>query len=176
MHPGSIYAAFGSKAGLYCQALELYADDLIAAQAAHLRRTTPILSGLAAALSNCYPAAQNQGPLAACFICKSLMETGIDDPQIRATQARLALAIEDQFTDVFTQAKSAGELPEERDCRALAQRLQVVLFGISAFALRPDREVEVRGMMEKLSINISSMDAYRRSAWPADIFLGEPSP
>ncbi len=157
MHPGSIYAAFGSKAGLYCRALELYADELIAAQAEYLQQANPVLSGLAEALSNCHPAAQNTGSLAACFISKSLMETGIDDPEVQATQTRLALAFENQFTEVFDSAKSAGELPDDADCRTLAQGLQVALSGISAFALRPDRADVVKRMMFDLASDIKNL-------------------
>ncbi|MBT8155744.1 TetR/AcrR family transcriptional regulator [Epibacterium ulvae] len=162
MHPGSIYAAFGSKAGLYCRALELYADDLIAAQAGYLQQADPVLSGLATALSNCHPAAQNTGSLAACFISKSLMETGIDDPEVQATQARLALSFEDQFTEVFDRAKTAGELPEDADCRSLAQGLQVALAGISAFALRPNRHDAVKRMMAQLCGDIKDLASDRR--------------
>lgn len=157
MHPGSIYAAFGSKAGLYCRALELYADDLMTAQWTSLQQADPVLPGLASALSNCHPAAQNEGPLAACFITKSMMETGIEEPEVRETQTRLAMAVEDQFFDVFTRAQSIGELPKNVDCRALAQGLQVALAGISAFALRPDRAQDVKRMMSELTSDIKDL-------------------
>lgn len=156
MHPGSIYAAFGSKAGLFARALQLYADQMMSGHYADCVGETK-LHALAEAVRQSHPIAQHDGPKAACFICKSLMETGIDAPEVHAALNRLADAFEDQFTEMFEQARSAGELAPDADCRALAQSVQTALAGISTLVLRPNRQEQARQMLEQLALDIVAL-------------------
>lgn len=154
MHPGSIYAAFGSKSGLYCAALTHYAEQFTADLQLRLDDCDNALFALASIVENRHPVSMNSGALAGCFLNKSIMETGIDLPEIRTTQQELLEQAEERFSAVFAQAQQQGHLAMEADCLALARDLQASLAGIAVFAIRDERRAVAADMVARLAKRI----------------------
>jgi AcrR family transcriptional regulator len=149
MRPGSLYAAFGSKDGLYCEALERYAGAGAVELAQHMRHHDSIIGGLqhylrniARACATCEPA-----PSRACMIVKTLLETS-HTHQGLSDQAREILAgIEKGLTEQLDEAARRGELQTDVDTARLARLLQSQIMGLRAIAERdlPTEQIEALG-------------------------------
>ncbi len=157
MHPGSIYSAFGSKAGLYCRAMEFYAEQLMVQQQRQLKMSESVLEALARSVREIQPVANGTAPMPVCFLNLALMETGIQDAEVITTRSRLILAAEEGLATAFRQAKANREIAQTADCEALAQSLQAALAGISLFALRPERQHVAAQMIANLVIQIRGL-------------------
>ncbi|MCA8883332.1 MAG: TetR/AcrR family transcriptional regulator [Rhodobacteraceae bacterium] len=170
MHPGSIYAAFGNKESLFRMALDRYATQMAAEQARIADEAPGILEGLARFIGGGHPVARGDLPVPACFLAKTTLDTGVDQPEIRAALHDLLDRSEAAFADRFRAAQAAGELSPDADPDRLARRLQVELTGIGFYALRPNRRGAARQMAVDLADDIRRLgDAGRpgTTAWLA---------
>ncbi len=160
MRPGSIYATFGSKDGLYSEALARYAEAGGAELARHMAGYDSIVDGLKGYLrkiaSDC--ADKDEVPSRACLIVKTLLEasnthTGHSD------QARDILgAIEHSFSELLEEAKQRGELKDSTDCARLARLMQSQIMGLRSIA---ERNLS-SGDLEALGDDMAHiLDAYR---------------
>lgn len=157
MHPGSIYSAFGSKEKLFRMALEHYANDLAKTRDETVEHAPSILDGLAQFVSGDHPIARDDLPVPACFLAKTMLDTGVDQPRIRDVLNGLLDQTETSFATMFRAAREAGELPETADPDALARRLQVSLTGIGFYALRGNRRETARDMANDLAREIRGL-------------------
>lgn len=141
MRPGSIYAMFGSKEGLFREALEAYFADMGDQMRFHVDRAGSPLAGLKAYIRSlpeqCALSAEPDGPpTAACMMVKTLLEIGEDVPELRETVNRLFDEIEASLTGLLQQAVDQGELPPATDCGRLARLVQAQIIGLRSFAQR----------------------------------------
>ncbi len=163
MHPGSIYAAFGSKSGLYCAALTHYADHFLTELQHQLDKSENALVVLASLVENHHPVAVNSGALAGCFLNKSIMESGIDSPDIKATQQTLMEQAEQRFAGVFELAQRQGHLSQQADCTSLARDVQAALAGIAVFSVRDERKSVAAEMIARLAVRIRGLSENQRA-------------
>ena len=137
MRPGSIYAAFGSKDGLFSEALARYAEQGGEELAGHMRQYDSVVDGLQAYLRKVAASCQQDAcPSRACMIVKTLLETSHTNSAL-ANQAETVLgAIEATLAGLLEQARARGELIESADCGRLARFLQAQIMGLRAMAER----------------------------------------
>ncbi|MBE3637594.1 TetR/AcrR family transcriptional regulator [Mangrovicoccus algicola] len=136
MRPGSIYAAFRSKEGLYRAALDLYAGrmqaelrDLALAAPAPLAALQAHLRAIAG--QSC----GTQRPSSACMLVKALL----DHPQEGALRDLVLThldGVEQILAEAFARAGEMGELPRGSDPARLARRMQTYVFGLKIQAQR----------------------------------------
>lgn len=163
MRPGSIYAAFGSKAGLFLAALERYAEALGEEFALVMDSARSPVAGIEAYLRNvahaCGTAGQTDGwPIPGCMLVKTILEAGQDNAEVRASAEQLLAAVEDRLTELVKAAQAAGELREDAAPRRLARLLQAQIMGLRAFAQRTVDAQDVQQLAEDMS---SVLDRYR---------------
>ncbi|MCM0614001.1 TetR/AcrR family transcriptional regulator [Marinobacter sediminum] len=138
MRPGSIYATFGSKDGLYSEALVRYAEAGGRELAEHMTHYDSILSGLKDYLRKIANGCTDSEdvPSRACLIVKTLLESS-NTHTGHSDQAREILgAIEQSFSELLEEAKRRGELKESTDCSRLARLLQSQIMGLRSIAER----------------------------------------
>ncbi|MEC9434246.1 MAG: TetR family transcriptional regulator [Pseudomonadota bacterium] len=137
MRPGSIYAAFGSKLGLYREALDRYAATTGEEYDRAVDGRGP-LAGLAefARAVGRRMAGPPQGR--ACLLVRTLMECAGAEPELRAEADRLLARFEARLAARFEAARAEGELPPDADPARLARRMQARLMGLRAYAQRED--------------------------------------
>jgi len=163
MRPGSIYAAFGSKDGLFQEALDYYARLAMT----ELERTlskypNSPLTGLAVYLRQLGGIIDKKLPSRACMLVKSLFELGArEQSALQKVEAMLA-GMEAQFIDCFTEAQRIGELDSELDSVRLARRLQAEIMGLRAFA---QRDVDSAAVHELADDMAQSIEALRNDAF-----------
>ncbi|MGW3557849.1 TetR/AcrR family transcriptional regulator [Streptomyces sp. NPDC000963] len=127
----SIYATFGSKHELYLKALDRYAETQDPRIVEELSAPGPALPGVRALVRRfAAEAAADEGRLNGCFVTNSAAELG---PRDAAVARRVELSweqVETLLHAALTRARAGGELPADRDPRALARMFLVLLQGV----------------------------------------------
>ncbi|MFY0619547.1 TetR/AcrR family transcriptional regulator [Shimia sp.] len=151
MHPGSLYAAFGSKAQLYCLSLERYTQAISAAREHAQETSTSVLDGLATFIEHAHPVSAGIAPLPVCFLVKATLETGQGNETIDAKLSELLNQNEMLFADIYQDAADKGELPKSSDPKRLARQLTADLAGLCFYALRAKDSSAIGGMIADLA-------------------------
>lgn len=149
MRPGSIYATFGSKDGLYSEALTRYAEAGGAELAEHMAGYDSIVDGLQDYLRRIARGCTGKGsaPSRACLIVKTLLESSNTHPGLSKQAQAILGAIEQSFANLLEKAREQGELAAATNSRRLARLLQSQILGLRSIAERnlPDAELEALG-------------------------------
>lgn len=160
MRPGSLYATFGSKSGLFTEALAAYAarsgDDfrqMLAGSPGIVDGLQGYLRSLAQCCGSTAPA-----PARACMLIKTLLEVNAEDAALLTQVEAMLAAFERRLAEALNRAKAAGELRAEVDCARLARLLQAQIMGLRSFAQRgvPDAQI-----VELADDMVSMLDGYR---------------
>ena len=124
MKPGSIYAAFENKENLYLLALERY----FMASRKGFRENVASASSSLAALADHFRSYARMVPgdkgRQACMLTKTMVDTRTTEPAIAAVTRDYLDAMQREFAEAFSMARSRGELPETADPKRLARRFQ----------------------------------------------------
>jgi len=157
MRPGSIYAAFGSKDGLFQEALDYYARlGLTELERILSHHESPLL-GLAAYVRQLGGIRDKELPSQACMLVKSLLELGARE-QVALQKVEMLLAgMETRFIDCFSAAQQLGELDNELDATRLGRRLQAEIMGLRAFAQRDVDSAAVHALAEDMALSIEAL-------------------
>jgi TetR/AcrR family transcriptional regulator, transcriptional repressor for nem operon len=136
---GSLYHAFGDKAGMFCRTLGLYRQEVQAALIHALRGDDP-----QAALTRFFQllaqAASRPGRPRGCMI-DDLQRCCDRLPEAVAREAKAADAMETALFDLFVRAKNANSLAPEADCRALARFYAALARGVAGSEPEPIEDV-----------------------------------
>ena len=140
----SVYATFGSKRDLYAKALERYEEIQDARILNELSRPGAVLPAVAAVVeryaSECTSDRRQRG----CFVTNTAAELGPHDAGA-AQQVELSWRrLETLLHSALLRAQSQGELPPDRDPRALAHLLLVLMQGMRVIGKVSDDPRRVR--------------------------------
>lgn len=153
MRPGSIYAAFGSKDGLFVSALDRYGTEMGREFAEVMGGAGSPVAGIrcylrtvarACAASSADDDAEGAWPTPGCMLVKTLLELHDDDGQLHARAQRVLAEVEMILTARLTEAKARGELRSEAVPRRVARLVQAQIMGLRVFA---EREVDARAVL-----------------------------
>ncbi|RKN39309.1 TetR/AcrR family transcriptional regulator [Streptomyces hoynatensis] len=146
----SIYATFGSKHELYLKAMDRYAETRDSALLAELSQPGPALPAVRAVVRRfAAEAASPEGRLNGCFVTNTAAELAPHDP---AAARRVEISwehIETLLHSALVRAQAQGELPEDRDPRALARMLFVLLQGVRIVGKASNDSARVRDAAEQ---------------------------
>lgn len=160
MRPGSIYATFGNKDGLFSEALASYAEQGGREMAEHMARYDSIIEGLQAYLRTLAASCgQADGkPSRACMIVKTLLESSNTHPALAQQANGILAAIEHSIAQLLEQARSRGELVASTDCGRLARLIQAQIMGLRAMAERDPEAQTLRDLGDDMA---ALLDRYR---------------
>ncbi len=156
MRPGSIYAAFGSKAGLFGKALERYSraisEDFVRATEAVESPVEGIRHYLREVARACAGAGGSEAawPTPGCMLVKTVLELGDEEPAIREQANQVLAEVESLLTARLSEAKARGELRPDVQPRRLARLLQAQIMGLRVFAVRDVSPRAVRELGEDM--------------------------
>ncbi|MFD8332988.1 TetR/AcrR family transcriptional regulator [Streptomyces solisilvae] len=146
----SIYATFGSKHELYLKAMDRYAETHDPYLLAELSQPGPALPAVRAVVRRfAAEAASPEKRLAGCLVTNTAAELAPHDP---AAARRVELSwdrVETPLHSALIRAQAQGELPEDRDPRALARMLFVLLQGLRVVGKASDDPARVRDAAEQ---------------------------
>lgn len=157
MRPGSIYATFDSKDGLFQEALEYYARLAITELERTLRTHSSPLLGLAAYLRLLGGLRDQELPSRACMLVKSLLELGEREHSALHKVEQLLAGMEARFIECFTEAQQIGELDNQLDPVRLGWRLQAEVMGLRAFAQREVDSSAVHDVAEDMALSLEAL-------------------
>ena len=134
MRPGSIYAAFGSKEGLFKESLQHYAlqgsDSLAALKAS----SGSPLKGLKLFVEAAVITSQTCAPSGMCMLAKTISELTEENAELLAEAKRLLNVVELDLANTLIEAQTAGEIDKDKDAQQLARHLQVQIMGLRSYA------------------------------------------
>lgn len=157
MRPGSIYAAFGSKDGLFQEALEYYTRLLMSELERTLNSYSSPMLGLAAYLRLLGGLRDKDLPSRACMLVKSLLELGEREHSALHKVEQLLAGMEVRFIDCFTESQRIGELDNQLDPVRLGRRLQAEIMGLRAFAQRDVTSTAVYDLAEDMALSLEAL-------------------
>lgn len=135
MHPGSIYAAFGSKDKLFTESLNRYAVEGAKRLADCMAQKDTVLGGLKYFIHTVIVCNKATAPSGMCMIVKTVAElTQNDSPELLAHATSILEGIEASFATLFAQAVDSGEIGKDKDPIELARYLQIQIIGLRTYA------------------------------------------
>ncbi|MGW0937725.1 TetR/AcrR family transcriptional regulator [Streptomyces sp. NPDC002666] len=146
----SIYATFGGKNELYLKAMDRYAEMRDPLLLAELSQPGPALPAVRAVVRRfAAEAASPEGRLNGCFVTNTAAELAPHDP---AAARRVEISwerLEAPLHAALVRARAQGELAGDRDPRALARMLLVLLQGIRVVGKASNDPARVRDAAEQ---------------------------
>lgn len=157
LKPGSLYAAFGSKKGVFLEVLDEYNRNFLAtiSQLGGSDRST--IDDLEALLEDIVDATASGRDRRGCLSVNALTEMAQHDEEIAARIATHNARVERAFAEVLGRAQSDGDIAMRKDTEAMAAFLVNNLWGMRVMCKgTPDRralEAVVDGVMTSLRAN-----------------------
>lgn len=150
MRPGSIYATFGSKEGLFKEALQHYAQQGFEHLTALKIKTGSPLQGLKAFVEAAVIASQTDAPSGMCMLTKTISELTEDNSELLVEAKLLLTKIEGAFASTIREAQTAGEVDPQKDAKQLASYLQVQIMGLRTYSRINNDEESISKMIDDL--------------------------
>lgn len=150
MRPGSIYAGFGSKEGLFLQVLDCYVQQSIKKIDDYNRLAANPLEALKNFVSDYIFV---EGKLENCRVCllvKTVSESEASQPKLH-THALLGLRkVEQKFTELFTQAQQQTQLNPNANPEQLGKWLQMQIMGLVMYSKNCAKKQDIMLMIEHI--------------------------
>ncbi|MFG2359031.1 TetR/AcrR family transcriptional regulator [Streptomyces sp. NPDC048521] len=138
---GSLYAAFGSKEGVYLAAMDLYRERYAVPMIELLRGGAPARELLREVLVATVDEIVGDGGRRACLIVGAAVERVARDQEVAAHVRSTTASLEGALSQVIAEAQADGQLPGTQDARDLARYLIVTMHGLRVMgAIQPDRK------------------------------------
>jgi AcrR family transcriptional regulator len=148
MRPGSIYASFGSKEGLFKAALHCYADASRARIQDQVEKTPSPLAALKGFIRNAVLGIEGRPPNEMCMLVKTVLELTEDNADLQQEAKDLLKGLERYFAELLQQAQQDQELDPTLDAQRLARFLQMQLIGMRAYARANNNREQVEQLLE----------------------------
>jgi AcrR family transcriptional regulator len=161
MRPGSLYATFGNKDGLFREALDIYAGRMSQSMAESLQDAPTIMDGIFTYLrSLTLEITAPDSPARACLVVKTLLEVTEEQKELRTLVNQRLQTVEDHLTDLLEKARAQGELKPDVDSRRLARLIQAQIMGLRSLAQRDLDAEPVKTLTEDI---ITALGAFTRA-------------
>lgn len=157
MRPGSIYSAFGSKEGLYCESLKDYIVQMKTQIEGFLSSADTVLGGLRAFVENVVIKTKDCSPSAICMLVKANSEFAEKDSNLYELSLDLTAQFEAYLTQLFTQAINKGELRNTLTAVEYARFFQVQFTGLRGYFNRPNVEQFAEPMINQMFMLIKKL-------------------
>jgi TetR/AcrR family transcriptional repressor of nem operon len=134
LKPGSLYAAFESKQGLFLETLDHYGARSAERLRAHLDGAESPIEAIETYFDRLADDIEKRRGKSSCFLVNTVLELSQRDAKIRKRINRHFSNIESAFVDALEHARTLGELDADTDCKALAAFLMSNIWGLRVLA------------------------------------------
>jgi TetR/AcrR family transcriptional repressor of nem operon len=142
---GSLYAAFGSKEGLYLAALDRYRRETSTPLIDMLRSCDDAAEGIRAVFVSAVDQIARDGDHQACLVVGAAMERAHRDLEVAERLRSTTRSLQSAFYDVIAEAQARGRMAADRNAVDLAAFLVTSLQGLRVMgAIDPDRGALMR--------------------------------
>ncbi|WP_153914875.1 TetR/AcrR family transcriptional regulator [Shewanella sp. TC10] len=153
MRPGSIYASFGSKEGLFKEALQHYAQSGVAQLESCVANSGSPLTALKMFVEGAVSAREHNAPSGMCMLVKTVAELTEEHAELLAEAKQSLIMVETAFAKLLAQAQDNGELDSSQTPQALARFLQVQIIGIRTYAHANSDDNTIQDFIEAIFSN-----------------------
>lgn len=151
LRPGSIYAAFGSKEGLFREVLRYYTQGGQTLLRRLRGETGSPLTAIERYFQTVVLELRHRAPNPQCLLVKSLLELIDDEEGELVVEVRNHLKVmQGCFAELLREAQANGEIPRELDPDRTAHYLQVQLMGLRSYARLSEDEAVIGAVMQDL--------------------------
>ncbi len=153
LRPGSIYASFGSKEGLFKEALDCYAQSSLE-RLATLAESMPALEALKTFMLDVVCRKTGDSPSDMCMLAKTVAELTEENAQLLEAAKGHLKRIEDAFAQLLVKAQQEGQISKDKDPQHLAKTLQIQLMGLRAYARASGGSTQLQAFVEETFANM----------------------
>lgn len=150
MRPGSIYAAFGSKEGLFKETLDHYAQRGMEHLDNCLESATSPLLGLKMFVTEIVVNSTTNTPNDMCMLAKSVVELTEEQGELLEHARRAFRVMEEAFEKALIDAQAQGEIPKSKSPSALARHVQVQISGLRTYSRAVGPQAPLEEMIEEM--------------------------
>lgn len=148
MRPGSIYATFGSKEGLFKESLQCYTEASLKRLAIFSEQTNSPLEVLKSFVQSVVLNDSGKKPNEICMLVKTISELTEENTELLSESKRLLKVMEDAFAALLIKSQEQGELDTSKDPQRLARFIQMQLIGLRAYT-RANSDAEVDELIDE---------------------------
>jgi TetR/AcrR family transcriptional repressor of nem operon len=130
LHPGSLYAAFRSKQGLFLAAVDQYGESSAARVERSLAEADSPLEGIRGLLRQLAEDAASPLGERSCLLVNTVLELARQNKTVRKRVTRHLDTLEGLFRRALEAAQANGELSADKDPMALAAFLMCNIWGL----------------------------------------------
>ncbi|MGD8235433.1 MAG: TetR/AcrR family transcriptional regulator [Chromatiales bacterium] len=134
LKPGSLYAAFESKQGLFLATLDHYGARSAERLRTHLDGAESPIEAIETYFDKLADDIEKRRGKSSCFLVNTVLELSQRDAKIRRRINRHFSNIESAFVDALQNARTMSELAPDADCEALAAFLMSNIWGLRVLA------------------------------------------
>ena len=133
LQPGSLYAAFGDKRGLFLAALDVYFENMKHNLFAALHNGKPPIERLTDFFNQLVQESYCDPERKGCLLINTLSEIPVNDVEINTRLQAMFGEVEQQLKQLLIEAKILGHISEHQDPETLAKLLVTGIFGLRLF-------------------------------------------
>ena len=130
LQPGSLYAAFESKQGLFLAALDHYAQQSLKRLRGVLAEAADPLEGIRRFFGQLVAGGSDGKPGRGCLLVNTVLEVGRHDAKVQARVKAHLAEIEGVFIAALEEAQAQGVLAAGRSPQSLARFLMTTIWGL----------------------------------------------
>jgi TetR/AcrR family transcriptional repressor of nem operon len=156
LQPGSLYAAFRSKEGLFLEALDHYGQRSIEEIGSTLRSYENPLDGIREVVRHLADKTQADGKRRGCLLVKTVLEMAGQNPRASERAYRHLKEIEGLFREALEDAQRRGYLDEHKDPSALATFIMTTIWGLRVLMAADPGQRASRAVVDQLSSMLTS--------------------
>ncbi len=150
MRPGSIYATFGSKEGLFKEVLHKYTEIGVGQIAECKASSSSSLEALKNFIILIVFESQKSAPSGMCMLAKTIAELTEENAELLAETKKMLTIMEGQFIILLEEAQQQDELSKDKDAVQLARFVQVQIMGLRAYACASNGDAPLKQMIDDM--------------------------
>ena len=148
MRPGSIYATFGSKEGLFKETLARYTELGILNLNRFRSETGSPIKALENFVKRAVVESKQSAPNGMCVLAKTVAELTDEHAELLAEAKKSLKIMEGEFARLIAESQELGEISKEREPTQLARHVQVQIAGLRTYAKTCDDIDLLNSMVE----------------------------
>ncbi|MCK5830524.1 MAG: TetR/AcrR family transcriptional regulator [Methylococcales bacterium] len=154
LKPGSIYAAFNSKEGLFLAALNYYGERSVDTLNTLINEAESPLQGIKAFILKQINGIRDKTNQKGCFLINTVLEATSDEIAIKDEIKKNLSVIESILLSALLLSQKEGELPENQNPRDLVKFLMINLWGLQVLAKTNPDEETIDAVEKQLFLNL----------------------
>ena len=131
---GSMYDTFGDKRALFLAALDRFEETRVSRADEILEGSASAVEGIRRLFETTIEGLVSYEPRRGCLLANTAVELAPHDEEVAGRISRYVRRTEDAFERALVRGRATGEIPADKDPKALARFLVSILHGVRVLA------------------------------------------